>query len=770
MKKLKIIILSVALPLLIMSICLQVIPSNAFATEIPAEQVQTIGEIEFLRETNSETYLLSNGTYERVIYAYDKYYCDINDTLRLIDNSLILDESSAATTGLRYKNRANHFEVTFSDAATPTITMTQDGQKLTFSAERVSGGNPFHTTADQQAVRLGAVNDCRTLGTIAETGDNTITYANAFYNTDIVYTLHNHALKEYIILKNNHAPNEITFLFSTEGLTLEQSGNTAVFLDNKGAEVFALGQLFAIDANGAYTDDLTYTFTPVKGTNNTLVTVTLDQAYLDAADRAFPVVIDPTLEISSTKNPDASVYSAHPDTNYKYDNRLRTGKESSYGKSRSYIAFALPSDIDDTQIIEATLSLRKYSGQAPNARAYRCESSWSSGTITWNNMPSYTVANISSESVPRSSGSSWYEMDVTDMVVYWLENPSKNYGFVVRDNQESDTTHWTSFYSCDGTSSRIPELHITYDGEEIALSLPTSRSGSISAGGEKIYKYTPTVSTTYSVWTTGSTNTIIRVYYSYLSESPLVTATGGGHGTNACATLSLNAKTRYYFVVSGNSSSTSGSFTLKFQRGLPMSGSEQPDYSNAFNGYWQYTNCYAYMIACLANPKDGSNFLSGGPHPGMIAWDAMRIDYTSLETAKTSIVMSVQADCNAWGGNGTTDFYEVDADTMVPTGYYKVALGINLDGGDYHWYRQYSGGVGRWAHKMGTSQVSTIDDKDLDIYDPATAEVGEYEFVGYFALKPPSTELVIPAKADIPTQSDSIPIVEERQDDLRAGT
>ena len=354
--------------------------------ETPVARVQ---EVVSLRSTNSETYLLSDGSYECVIYAYDKYYYDNTGSFRQIDNSIIPDESDAKATGLRYKNRANRFDISFSDTVAPTVTMVQDGQTLTFSAESAAGGNPFHTTADQQAVRLGAVNSCSTLSAIAETGSNTITYANAFYNTDIVYNLHNHALKEYIILKNGNAPNEITFLFSTEGLTLKQSGNTAVFLDKKGTEVFALGQLFAIDANGEYTDALTYTFTPVKGTENTLVTVTLDKAYLNATTRAFPVVIDPTLEISSTKNPDASVYSAHPDTNYKYDNRLRTGKESSYGKCRSYIAFTMPTNISSGQVTEATLSLRKYSGSTPAARAYRCEGSWTSGSITWNNMRIY---------------------------------------------------------------------------------------------------------------------------------------------------------------------------------------------------------------------------------------------------------------------------------------------------------------------------------------------------------------------------------------------
>ena len=51
------------------------------------------------------------------------------------------------------------------------------------------------------------------------------------------------------------------------------------------------------------------------------------------------------------------------------------------------------------------------------------------------------------------------------MVKYWINNPSLNYGCVIRDNQENNTSQWTSFYSCDGTSSRIPELHIIYTEE-----------------------------------------------------------------------------------------------------------------------------------------------------------------------------------------------------------------------------------------------------------------------------------------------------------------
>ena len=429
-----------------------------------AEKVQRVREVVYLRETNAETYLLSNGSYECIVYAEDKYCKNDSGMLVPIDNTIVLDEGAVRNGQQLYRNTSNTFQVTFSNTVQPTVTMTKENRKITFEAMKVTSGDENRIPTERVTVTLGGVQNCSTLDMLTDTGSNTITYSNAFYNTDMVYVLQNNSLKEYIILKDADAPNKVSFLFSTEGLTFRETDGTGVFLDDSGTEVFRLSQLFAIDAGGDETTALQYTFSPVKGTQSVLITVELDESYLTAAGRAFPVVIDPSIEISSTKNPDASVYSAKPDKNYKYDNRLRTGRESSYGKCRSYISFTLPNSIDASQVTEATLALKKYSGVAPTVRAYKCTGSWTSGSITWNNKPDYTVVDISSESERRSSGSAWYEMDVTAMVQSWLLTPSSNYGFVVRENSESDSSHWTSFYSCDGSSSSIPELIITYTG------------------------------------------------------------------------------------------------------------------------------------------------------------------------------------------------------------------------------------------------------------------------------------------------------------------
>ena len=59
---------------------------SAQAASIPAEQVC---ELEDLRTKTSETYLLSDGTRECVVYAENKYYEDAQGKLELIDNSII---------------------------------------------------------------------------------------------------------------------------------------------------------------------------------------------------------------------------------------------------------------------------------------------------------------------------------------------------------------------------------------------------------------------------------------------------------------------------------------------------------------------------------------------------------------------------------------------------------------------------------------------------------------------------------------------------------
>ena len=236
-----------------------------------------------------------------------------------------------------------------------------------------------------------------------------------------------------------------------------------------------------MDANGVPTDALTYTFQTVK--NNTVgVTVTLDPEYLTATDRAFPVVIDPTIMISSSSTADACVCSYTPSTNYKMATQLRTGFCTDYGIRRTYIKFNIPEAIQANTVTSARLEVEKSSGYTPTIRAFRVSDSWSSGTITWNNKPGFTALNASEISAQLSSGSSWYVMYVTEIVRQWVNKEKTNHGFVLVDMTENDPNHWTTWYSSDAVSPHKPELYITYSGPEIPSTPPTTTKGAVLLG------------------------------------------------------------------------------------------------------------------------------------------------------------------------------------------------------------------------------------------------------------------------------------------------
>lgn len=742
--------------LLVLSLSLS-FPAYAVEAETQtAEETEAVrvAEVESLRETNSETYLMSDGTYQCVVYAEDKYYLDDNDTLQVIDNTIVLETASAdaslnavgsAAASGRYKNAANAFDVSFSGSGIPEVSMAMDGNSVAFSPLTASGGNTIQMNAVASPISVGAVNDCAALGQLTATGSNTVTYENAFANTDLVYVLENGALKEYIILRSSNASSQFSFLFTLNGLTLETVDDNAYLTDGDGNIVFALSDLFAIDANGVITEDLSYSFTPVKGTDQIIVTVILDESYLLAADRTFPVIIDPSITISSVETMDACVCSYYPTTNYRTAYQLRTGMDTDYGIRRSYIKFDIPDSVPIYGVQMATLEIERVSGSDPTVRAYQVTGAWDSSTIKWNNKPSYTTVGYSTQSGVQSNGT-WCTMYVTDTVKAWVNGASPNYGFVLIDGVENDPDHWTTFYSSDASSPHKPELNITYNSvvvDENDITVPYTSVQYIPAspaGRIFVYPFTPSHTDTYSIWTTGITDTTLRIYTDTAFSTPFASATSGGHSTNACKTLTLSAGREYYIVVSGATTSTTGAFTLQLSRGLPMSGSEKPSYFNYYNDstYIEYNNCYTYILGTWVNPVSGNKYGYWGRNPGGIAGSAISLsDLASASVAKNAIVTAVKKDCQAWGGS-ESDFYEVDADEMVPEGFYKVALVLD-PGQDYHWYRQVWDHKGQWAHKPGITAATLYDSSGELIFFPENADRGNYtEFLGYFALKPPS--------------------------------
>lgn len=429
-------------------------PGSAEAEK--AENVNTIMSEELieLREPNSKTFQLSNGTYECIIYAEDMHYEDGRGNLSEIDNSIVRESYSFGDVTYAYRNAANKNIVHFAETE-PKICISAPKGLLEFS---------FVNSEDTVAT-IGNHYSMHEFSICSLDGDNYIAYPDVYTQTDMVYAVENDLVKEYIILKGKNAPAKFLFRFNTEGLSVRKSDGVVQFYDEADTIVFELEKLFAVDAAGAYTNALEYN---VIGTDGqfTLVEVSVSEIYLEDPAREFPIMIDPTVMITgSSTTYDTYASSKYPSTNYYTNTYLRTGKDDDYGIRRSYIKFDIPDYLSSEAILSAELRIRKYSGSTPTVTANRVTSTWTSSTLTWNNKPNY-----------QSGGSSliltsndWYKADVTGIVHSWVNGVYSNYGFLLRDTNESSTSHWTTFYSSDAASPNKPELHISYSASSAQL-------------------------------------------------------------------------------------------------------------------------------------------------------------------------------------------------------------------------------------------------------------------------------------------------------------
>ena len=438
----------VLLMLLILILSMSMIPS-AFAedTVSPQEEVTRVREEVDLRETNADTYLLSDGSYECVVYADDKYYIDDKGEYTEIDNSIVNEEHAVSDRIYDFANKANSNKMHFSDS-TPAVLIESKEKSLSFE---------MLGSLDTNAI-VGGDKTTEPISDFELSGNNRISYPDVQNQTDLVYEVRNGLLKEYIILKGLDAPTEYSFIFDS-GYRFEKTDEGTINVYDENSEtVFELGRLFAVDSADNYTEDLEYTIT--EEGNITIVTVSISTDYLYAPERAFPVLIDPTTMITGeTATFDSYVSSNHTSTNYYTSTYLKTGRSEDYHIRRSYIKFDIPSTVKNGWITASTLRLKKRGGIAPaTVKARRVTSAWTSSGVTWSNKPDTATTGF----VFSLDSDNWYYANVRNIVRKWAHEGKVNRGFELKDETESGTDHWTNFYSSDADSPNKPELHITY--------------------------------------------------------------------------------------------------------------------------------------------------------------------------------------------------------------------------------------------------------------------------------------------------------------------
>ena len=474
-----------------------------FTEELPAQIVREVPE---LREESVKHFLCDDGSYIAATYAEPVHYNE-NGVWKEIDNRLILNSNKLSASG----------EPTYTTRAGLAVSIPQnfaDGQKIT--AENKGYEISFGIKADQAGVAIGrgasvvavdelmsnvgaqvsaapqsvssVVADAELTADVIEERNaelmlvenqaGAVQYRNILPSTNLEYAVTSSSVKESIVVREPQSEYKYYFDMDLDGLTPVENNDGSISLTESGDtanEIFWIEAPYMYDANSDESFAVTMSLTEVEG--KYVLAVEADKDWINAADRAFPVVIDPTLHLSGTNIDDAFVISG------LQMNSLRRGKELRVGRNltnltRTYMKIKMPVNISAQSVIqEATLKLKKASyfqalGQSNvNINAYlfcRGKISWDFDTLEWGNQPYGYANNIFRwydddllDSVPANKQTETYSFNILNAVKRWIAT-GDNRGIALVSSEETSKVQVDLHSSRVSTSSDRPSLTIKY--------------------------------------------------------------------------------------------------------------------------------------------------------------------------------------------------------------------------------------------------------------------------------------------------------------------
>ena len=457
-------------------------------------------------------------------------------------------------------------------------------------------------------------------------------------------------VKDEIVLNSNIGQTVFSFKLITSNCTavLNEDGTVSLISKDDKESVQTFSAPFAYDSEYVEGDknehyiDCSYSLDKLDD-NTYILSVHIDESWLDSENTAYPVTIDPTTSnISNYK--DSGIYSSATSRVIPYGNEAlccfgRTSN-SEYGYGRVLNYFSWPDAIKKgAKINSAYIWERETTGRTTTTYVAPClvKEHWVEGSVTWENRPDYypstTMAkrNINSKSTDKADNPYWYKFDIASAVKYWADGKYHNYGLLFRSSEEDDGNYnWRAFASKQhSTSSYRPYTVINYTNDTTAPTVtsvtgnPTSWTNSNvtltingakdNSGGAGLHATPYSFSTTkgsYS-WQAGNTKTFSSncTVYVYVRDAL------GNIRLASTQTINKIDKTKPSApTVTGNAAEwTNGNVTLSASSSDSQSGIAAYSFSTKAGTYaWQTgkTKTYSANSNVYVYAKDNAGNIS----------------------------------------------------------------------------------------------------------------------------------------------------------------
>ncbi|MDR0917810.1 MAG: hypothetical protein LBM93_00945, partial [Oscillospiraceae bacterium] len=323
-----------------------------------ASEISSPIEVESKRSEYAKHYLNADGTYTAIINTNPIHYLN-NNIWQEIDNTLALKEG-------KYTNQGNALNVAFS-TQTSVKSLTQintepmidiDYRDFSISWDMVSVNNqntvseemsqftilPEETTdisLNSQAIETVISEDFEKL-------DSKAKYSSIYEGIDLEFEILPATVKETIVIDSREdIIDKFAYYIVADGLSLSltESG-TIEFSDSEGSPIFIMPKAFMFDSsdNSEYNYDIVTTLEEYA--QGHLITFSVDIEWLNAVEREYPVMIDPTITLNTGIGA-TYVDEAYPCQNF-YTSSLYYVNSTNGARKESFIT--APSDISGFSI------------------------------------------------------------------------------------------------------------------------------------------------------------------------------------------------------------------------------------------------------------------------------------------------------------------------------------------------------------------------------------------------------------------------------------
>lgn len=281
------------------------LPVSAFAIDLSSDSAPTVeDEISYnqdivelvdMRTATDKYFRLDDGSYYVAHYNSNVHYLDDNGVWQDIDNSLAVN-GSEITTGnakikLAKKTTGNGEIFTIHDGNRKLSLALNGANKKIVGVIRNN-----EIEFDDDATQLQKMT---TLDKISAS----VRYNDILENIDLEYVIKGANIKENIIVKAKASNYSYSFTLSLNNLVAAiNEKNEIVISDSSTSEiVYLIPAPLMWDSNDVYSDDIAVALTDNNNGKYTL-TLTADSDWMNAAERAYPITIDPPIYTSSSSS------------------------------------------------------------------------------------------------------------------------------------------------------------------------------------------------------------------------------------------------------------------------------------------------------------------------------------------------------------------------------------------------------------------------------------------------------------------------------------